>query len=266
MMNREQLIMKRLQEHYDHIKDDYQVVGIFLQGSQNYGLDYSGSDIDTKAIVLPSFEDIIFNRKPISTTLILENEEHIDVKDIRIMFKMFRKQSVNFLEILFTKYFILNEEYREIFERLTDNAELVAHYDSCAAIRCMCGMSMEKYKALKHPYPNTIAKIEKFGYDPKQLHHIVRMHEFMNDYIAGLSFKECLMPKCKESLVQIKLGSKTLEEAELLAKTLSEDTKKIKDEYIANNPQQTNKDAENLLNTVMIDLMKFALAKEITEN
>lgn len=266
MMNREQLIMKRLQEHYDHIKDDYNVVGVFLQGSQNYELDYFGSDIDSKAIVLPTFEDIVFNRKPISTTLILENEEHIDVKDIRVMFQTFRKQNINFLEILFTKYFILNEEHREIFERLTESAELVAHYDNHAAVRCMSGMSMEKYKALKHPYPSTIAKIEKYGYDPKQLHHIVRMYEFIYRYTKGEPFADCLLTKEKESLMQIKLGYKSLEEAEVIAAVLNTTTKRLKDEYVANNPQVINSEAEVLLNTTMIDLMKISLSKEIEKS
>lgn len=111
-MNRKEKIMKRMQEHLEELeKRNYKVVGIFLQGSQNYDLDYEGSDIDTKAIVLPTFEQIVFNTKPVSTTLILENDEHIDVKDIRIMFSCFKKQNINFLEILFTDYFILNKDY-----------------------------------------------------------------------------------------------------------------------------------------------------------
>ena len=32
----------------------YNVLGVFLQGSQNYNLAYEGSDIDTKAIIIPS--------------------------------------------------------------------------------------------------------------------------------------------------------------------------------------------------------------------
>ena len=52
-------------------------------GSQNYGLDiYDNdymSDVDTKAIILPSFEDIVLNREPKSTTIVLDNNEHIDV-------------------------------------------------------------------------------------------------------------------------------------------------------------------------------------------
>ena len=84
------------------------MVGVFLQGSQNYNLQYEDSDIDTKAIILPKFNDFVLNNKPVSTTLILESNEHIDLKDIRLMFECFKKQNINFIEILFTEYYILN--------------------------------------------------------------------------------------------------------------------------------------------------------------
>ena len=38
-MNREEFINKRIHEHYDFIKDKYDVAYLGLQGSQNYGLD-----------------------------------------------------------------------------------------------------------------------------------------------------------------------------------------------------------------------------------
>ena len=58
-MNREEHIMNRLSEHYNYaVGQGYEVVCLMLQGSQNYELDvYTDeykSDIDTKAIVLPS--------------------------------------------------------------------------------------------------------------------------------------------------------------------------------------------------------------------
>ena len=56
------------------------------------------SDIDTKAVVLPSFEDFVYNRQPVSTTIVLDNNEHIDVKDIRVMFETYKNQNVNFIE------------------------------------------------------------------------------------------------------------------------------------------------------------------------
>ena len=58
-------IMEQLNRHYQEaltLFPEDRIVGVFLQGSQNYGLDYEGSDIDTKCIVLPTLEDLIFNR------------------------------------------------------------------------------------------------------------------------------------------------------------------------------------------------------------
>ena len=69
------LVMKRVRDHYEEALQyfpEYQIVGCFLQGSQNYGLDYEGSDVDTKLIIVPKFADICLNRKPISTTHVRE--------------------------------------------------------------------------------------------------------------------------------------------------------------------------------------------------
>lgn len=94
-----QKIMARMREHLvpvlEHCRGGW--VGLFLQGSQNYNLDYEGSDIDTKAIMLPSFSDFVLNAKPLSTTHIMENNEHVDFKDIRLMFDCIKKQNVNFV-------------------------------------------------------------------------------------------------------------------------------------------------------------------------
>lgn len=109
--------MDRVKEHYQEALEYFpkdKIVGIFLQGSQNYGLDYEGSDVDTKLIVLPSFDDVVFNRKPVSTTHVRSNDEHIDWKDIRLYMDTFVKQNLNFLEILFTDYSIINPEYAQV--------------------------------------------------------------------------------------------------------------------------------------------------------
>ena len=126
----EEKIFERLQSDLDYVKKlGHKPLGVFLQGSQNYNLDYEGSDIDTKIIVVPTFEDFCLNRKPVSTTLILPNNEHIDLKDIRLMHECFLKQNVNFLEILFTKYYILEEEYKEEYGYLMKNADLIANFN-----------------------------------------------------------------------------------------------------------------------------------------
>lgn len=57
------MIQQRIESDYQYVESlGYKVLGVFLQGSQNYGLAYEGSDIDTKCIVLPSFEDFCLNK------------------------------------------------------------------------------------------------------------------------------------------------------------------------------------------------------------
>ena len=177
-MNRDEKIMNRLQEHYDYIKNDYEVVGLFLQGSQNYKLDvYTDdymSDIDSKTIVLPTFNDFILSKDPVSKTIILENEEHIDVKDIRIMFTMFKKANISYLELLFTDYKIINPKYQSIIDELMKIKDDIIDYPRL--LKACYGMTLEKRKALCHPYPTIKDKIDKWGFAPKQLHHIIRLH------------------------------------------------------------------------------------------
>lgn len=259
-------IMDRLRENYNTVINmGYELVGIFLQGSQNYKLDYEGSDIDCKAIILPKFNDFVLNNKMVSTTHVLENNEHIDLKDIRLMFDCFKKQNINFVEILFTKYKIINPKYESLIQALFDNNELIARYNNYASVNCISGMSMEKYKALEHPYPATIDKIEKFGYDPKQLHHIIRLNEFIKRYINGESYKDCLISNNTEYLINVKKGLHSLEEARSLAKKLCDETYEIKNNYMQTNKPVINKEVEDILNDILLKTMKFNFISELKE-
>ncbi|WP_291567092.1 MULTISPECIES: hypothetical protein [unclassified Clostridium] len=265
-MDKYSRIMNRLQENYNVVVEmGYEIVGIFLQGSQNYQLDYEGSDIDCKAIILPKFNDFVLNNKMVSTTHVLENNEHIDLKDIRLMFDCFKKQNINFIEILFTKYKIINPKYAALFQELLDNNEMIARYNNYASVNCISGMSLEKYKALEHPYPATIEKIKKFGYDPKQLHHIIRLNEFIQRYISGESYKDCLISKNTDYLIAVKKGIHSLEEARKIAKMLSEETVKIKNDYMDSNKPMINKVVEDILNKVLLNIMKFNFKSELME-
>ena len=162
-------VMKRMQEHWEEALTFFpedRIVCLCCQGSTNYGLDTEESDIDTKLIVLPSWEDIVFAKDPMSKTYIRANEEHIDFKDIRLMFKTFRKQNINFLEILFTKYRIINPKYAKFWEVIDANKELIAHYDTYRALSTMRGMAYEKYHAMENPYPSKLKVLDKYCYDP----------------------------------------------------------------------------------------------------
>lgn len=269
-MSREKRIMKRVQEHYDYLQDrGYEIVFLALQGSQNYELDVYDeeymSDVDTKAVILPSFEDFVYNRQPVSETIILENNEHIDVKDVRVMFETYKKQNVNFIETLFSKFKIVNDEYKDLVQILFDNAEEIAHININQALRCMAGMSKEKLKALKHPYPTIVDKIEKYGYDPKQLHHICRMNDFIKRYAKGISYNDCLVPTNKKALIDIKKGILQLEEAESLAFSLDNDTFIVKEENVTET-DIINQKGIDILNKVKFNLLKRKFKEDLLEN
>lgn len=266
-MNREKMIMKRVNEHYEYLKKQgYEIVFLALQGSQNYGLDVYDddyiSDVDTKAVVLPHFSDFVYNREPVSKTLVLENNEHIDVKDVRLMFENYKKQNINYLETLFTEFKIVNPKYEKLILSLFDNAELIAHFNTNQALRCMSGMSMEKLKALKHPYPTIKAKIEKYGYDPKQLHHILRMNDFIKDYANGISFKDCLISQRRDYLIQIKKGVLSEEEATELAIETDNDTREFMKKMLLEK-DEIDDNALKILRDVKYELLKAKFKEDL---
>ena len=265
-------IMARLNEHYEEAKtliDESRIVCLCLQGSQNYGLDYAGSDIDTKLIVVPSFEDIVFNRRPMSTTHVRHNNEHIDIKDFRLYRQCFEKQNLNFLEILFTPYKIVNPQYEQWWNHLVENREAIAHYDFHRAIKSMKGIALEKYHAMEHKYPSKVDIIERYGYDSKQLHHLLRVEEYLARYIEGRSYEECLIPtkETAERLRKIKEdnGFLNLTDARMVADEALLHIEHMCDDALELFESGANQAVDDLLDQVQYDIMKFAVAYELME-
>lgn len=261
-------IMDRLQEHYKEALNFFpedRIVGLFLQGSQNYQMDTENSDIDTKLIVLPTFEDICFNRKPVSTTHIRENNEHIDFKDIRLMFQTFRKQNVNFIEILFTKYKILNPRYEKEWQQLINNNELIAHYSPYKAVATMKGIALEKYYAMEHLYPSKIDIIEKYGYDPKQLHHLIRIAWFLHYYTDGAPYDFCLHfdDATNKIIVDEKTTIHSLDTARLFAEQYKDYASKIADTYREKHKETIDPRVDELLDKVQHEIMHKAISIEL---
>ena len=271
-MNREEFIKSGLYLHlytFEKNHPNLEWFALVIQGSQNYGLDiYTEeykSDIDTKMLVIPSLEDIVYNKKPISTTYILPNNEHTDIKDIRLYFDNFKKQNINFVEILFSNYYIINPKYQDLWDELIKNRENIAHYNYNQTLRCIAGMSMEKKKALCHPYPTIKEKIDKYGYDGKQLHHIIRMNDFIYAYTHNKLYKECLtyLPH-KELMMEAKLNKFSLEKALELAEFFDNQTKEMKDFYLKE-PEEINQDALNTLNKVQYEVIKRKIKTDIIQ-
>lgn len=264
------LVMKRVKDHYDEALQYFpeeQIVGCFLQGSQNYGLDYEGSDVDTKLIVVPSFKDICLNHKPVSTTHVRANDEHTDWKDIRLYMEHFRKQNLNFLEILFTPYCIINPMYKEEWDRLVAARESIARMNPYRAVKSMKGIALEKYHAMEHRYPSKADIIDKYGYDGKQTSHQIRVYDYLGRYIADEDYESCLRPSA--DLVPLIMKYKThqipLEQARIAAKMYLEATEELADDFCSKYADYEDPAMRELLEDVSYNIMKIAVEKELKE-
>lgn len=240
-MDRKEKVMKRLQEHYDYLVDQgHEVVFLAHQGSYNYNLDYEKSDIDSKAVILPSFEDFVHGKSPFSYTYILDNEEHIDTKDIRKMCEMWQKENISYIELLYSDFIIVNPEYKELVDELIKHRDDIVNINPDQFLRCIAGMSKEKVKALCHPYPNLIDKINKYGFDGKQLSHCLRLNEFIIRYAVGKeTVKDCYISTIPDILINLKKNLNIngtdfmpVELAVKLCEVIDEDTYNIEQEHL----------------------------------
>jgi hypothetical protein len=213
--NKKQFIMKNIKEKLQYLKDKgYDVAGIFLQGSQNYELDtYTKeykSDIDCKAWIVPSLEDLIFGKKPVSTTLVLDNDEHIDLKDIRLVVDLLMGGNPSYVELINTDYCIYTNDIKYFVEHKDE----ISLMNKTALVNAIVGTFNNKKKAFKHVYPSRKEWHNKYGFDPKELHHMYRLLLFADAIFEnGRTFKEALtpiLPRRKE-LMSLKTGENIFE-------------------------------------------------------
>lgn len=244
----------------------YTVIAIMLYGSQNYGMATSASDIDLKAIIVPSFEDIVFGRKMVSTTVEID-EGLCDVKDIRTMMSCWKKQNVNFVELLFTKYRWINPEYEEILQPLFEHREEIVHYDEKHAINAIRGMMMEKYHALFKPYPAQKEVVEKYGYAAKQLSHIWRFKDLIVKYIGGYSYEMCLTPDkmTAKQLIATKTYEKLYTDMDEVAASGREAMNRVEELLQYFSPAMVNEKTGELMDKVTAGVIRKALKKELIE-
>lgn len=85
-------------------KKGYNIIGIFLYGSQNYHMETEASDVDVIAVVLPDYMQFAYNNLP--NEKIRTKTGEIKVKDLRLFAKELLKGCYSTLEALASPYSI----------------------------------------------------------------------------------------------------------------------------------------------------------------
>lgn len=201
-------IKQRLQEQWNYlVKQDIaeeQILGIFVYGSQNYGYADDNSDINSKVVYIPTFEEMCLNKEWKSKEYIFgKNEEHIEVKDIREMRNMFMEQNINFIEILYTEYYILNPKYASLWQvYFVNNREVIAHYDRQKTVASIGGQLLHTLK--QNPTDN------------KKLYNAYRLYYFLENYLNNKVYLDCLHvdQKTHDFLWNLKYGLSNFSQSE----------------------------------------------------
>ena len=247
-------------------------MGVFLQGSQNYNLDIYDddykSDVDSKVIVLPTLDDLVNGRKPVSTKYDFEAEQ-IDVKDIRVMMEMWKKQNQSYLEILFTDLYIINPKYQKVFDLLSEMNDDISKMNMHLLVRCITGMASEKQHALEHVYPATADKIDKFGYDPKQLASLLRLEDLIyNLFVKHKSFGEAIFYEEgseRDGMILTKKGHFSLEEARVIADNSLNHIRTIRDDIIENTEAFFDSEVLHRLEDIVYQTVKESIIYQVQQ-
>lgn len=260
-------INNRLIEHWNYASKDYNIWFLALYGSQNYGLDTNNSDVDTKGLIIPSFKQFARSESIINSVIVTDRDEHVEVKDCYSMINNFWKQNINFLEILFGEYVILNEDYLEEWQALVGLREEIARFDELKAIKAMAGMAKQKFEHLSTPHESVKHLIEAYGYDGKQLSNIMRLNNFMYNYIRGFSFEECLtkhFPYSKDSLMCAKMQMFDYDTARGMAEIITNSMNNIVDDCIKTKTFTKNEKVKKEVEEIVYSVYEKSIRKELS--
>lgn len=139
MMINDKEIMNTLQNYYDIAACDYNVFGVFLYGSQNYGLSTQYSDVDAVAIVFPTYKNIVFKEKDVYKEVIGCNG-NFHYQEVRDFFNQLRKGNPNAIEILTTDYYIINPDYAYYWNSIRNNKNIIWQVNPSATFKALEGM------------------------------------------------------------------------------------------------------------------------------
>jgi hypothetical protein len=132
----------------------------------------------------------------------------------------------------------------------------------------MKGVAMEKYYGMEHRYPSKINIIDKYGYDGKQVSHLLRVDDYLERYIAGESYESCLYPSESkiDRIVDYKLLNKiSLTEARIEATKVKDHVIQIADAFCETYEDKEVPETRSLLEDVQYNIMKIAIKKEFEQ-
>lgn len=214
----------------------FTIMATALYGSQNYGLATDSSDFDTKTLVFPTLTALTFKRE--MSKVLHADDGLVEIKDFRDMFAMWRKGSLNFLEVLYTPYWEVSGLFATAWAEMHTYRDIIARAYPRNVLMAMLGNVKSNFRR------NTA----------KALANAYSIFDTAQAYYEGKPLANCLVSPRKEELVAIKQG--IMSDAEVLERfsVLKEEAEEFADIIVNDDALDPNKEY-----AVEVDLLQHRI-------
>jgi predicted nucleotidyltransferase len=224
-------------EKFKHLAQEKGLIvyAVALKGSQNYNLDDEDSDIDANLVFIPTLKQIRTNE----TFKITLPEGECTCHNIYSFAEIVAKGNPQWVEVCNTEYII---------------GDLSIFKDYKVNPSALKGMMMEKVAAFDKLYPSREKYVKEFGYDPKQLHHIIRLYDVLQKDVKFYKYTD----EEKQRMLDIKRGR---------FPGNVEDAFKLRDEYVQKVQEiYEQRKLEYQPQTVDFDVIDIIVFDELVKN
>lgn len=178
------MILKTLQKYKEYAESQGLIVyAIGLKGSQNYNLADEESDIDANLVFIPTLQQLRSGEK----FSFKFDEGEVTCHNIYAFAEIVAKGNPQWVEVCHSEW------------QIGDFSPFQHYKLNPSALK---GMLMEKVHAFSRLYPSRAKYVEEFGYDPKQLHHIIRLYDVLKNGVVTYKYNE----EDRELMMDIKRG------------------------------------------------------------
>ena len=136
------------------------VLAVALKGSQNYNLSDAESDVDANLVFAPTLRQLRNSKK----VKLSADFGEVTCHNLYNFAEVVQKGNPQWLECTHTEFAV-------------GDLSMFRHHKMNPS--AVMGMFNEKVHAMAHRYPSRAHLVDRFGYDPKQLHHLTRLYHVL---------------------------------------------------------------------------------------
>ena len=230
------------QDYIEFSNYGYEIFGVFLYGSQNYGLDRQSSDIDVKIIYLDKPENdnffISFRSEPYGQITLISMDEFLEGLE---------EGNHMSIEPLFSTYYFVNPHYRTLWYNIISLREkyISQRIEQIISVEIKYLFAQTRQMELANP--------SQLQEENKRLSYLYRIKYLIEQLASGQTYAKSIIPskELKEYILWLKNNSPlTLEECKNQAHNICYSIKNLNECQALENNSLNNGAYEQILQLI----------------